>query len=342
MDIPKFEQHATKVFITSAYGDPEPISSFLKIAAQDKIQQYQIVGDPEEATIILFIENSRYHSDYFYRKLKNNSLVKKYPEKVYMYNPHDKPWLVLPGLYASMPKQFFNKAFMAAVPYIESINPYITYQKFTEFKYLFSFLGSPNSPPRRKILQLHHDQAFLKPSLNNMFGSADLKDVKLQYAELLSSSKFVLCPRGAGTSSFRIFETMQAGRVPVIISDNWVAPNGPAWESFAIFVPESDVELIPEILKAEEVVWEIKSQKSREAWETFFAPDVIFNYMISNLLMLEKSHANSDLLIHVFHTIPYLKYVFRALCIQNVKRILKHTKDLILNRKQVTKLKELA
>jgi hypothetical protein len=46
-------------------------------------------------------------------------------------------------------------------------------------------------------------------------GPAADKDLpKLRYAELLIASKFVLCPRGNGASSIRLFESMQLGICP--------------------------------------------------------------------------------------------------------------------------------
>ena len=39
-------------------------------------------------------------------------------------------------------------------------------------------------------------------------------------------------------SSIRIFEMMEAGIAPVIMSNNWLPPVGPSWEEFALFVPE--------------------------------------------------------------------------------------------------------
>ena len=51
----------------------------------------------------------------------------------------------------------------------------------------------------------------------------------------------MLCPRGQGTSSIRLFEAMRMGIAPVIISDKWIGPKGPEWESFAVFVKEKDI-----------------------------------------------------------------------------------------------------
>ncbi|QXV64847.1 exostosin family protein [Mucilaginibacter sp. 21P] len=310
------------VFITSAYTDDEPISSIFKYAALDKLKKYKVVKNADIADIILFVENSRHVADRFYKKLKQHHLVKKYPQKVFMYNPHDKPWLVLPGLYASMPKRFFNKNFIAASPYIENINPYIKHELGIAPKYLFTFVGSSNSPPRRKILRLQHPRGILQASLKNMFGDKDHRRDKIDYAELIGQSKFVLCPRGAGTSSFRIFETMQAGRVPVIISDDWVAPQGPVWKDFALFVAERDVFNIPLILEKAEHEWEERAALSRQAWENFFAPEIIFTYLLESIFRLPKTQSEITFSLKARHVIPYARYVFRVVFIQPLKALI--------------------
>jgi hypothetical protein len=37
---------------------------------------------------------------------------------------------------------------------------------------------------------------------------------------------FIACPRGYATLSIRPFETLKAGRVPIIVADSYVAPEG--------------------------------------------------------------------------------------------------------------------
>ena len=220
-------QHA-KVYITSAYEDAEPLQTAFNTTNLDKIRKHSITNDPASADIIFFIENSRFHKDYFYRQLKSHPLVKLYPSKVFMYNPHDHPWFVLPGLYANMPRKLFNNNFIAASPFFEVTNSYL-YCDFSKTpEYLFSFNGNPQSCPsvRNKILRLKHPRGKLENVYSSYFGKHP-QPVKLGYADLMAGSKFILCPRGSGTSSIRLFEAMRAGRVPVIISDNWVPPIGP-------------------------------------------------------------------------------------------------------------------
>jgi hypothetical protein len=319
-----------KVFVTSAYSDKEPIQSFLEIANVDKFRQHIVVNNPDEADFILFIENSRYHSDYFYSSLLKHDLVLRYPDKTFMYNPHDQPWFVLPGLYACMPKWLFDENNIAATPYMETINPFIYNDESWEPKYLFSFDGRINSRARRKIFDLIDPRAKLIETSTSIYGNQSVQ-TKQEYASLLLDSKFVLAPRGAGTSSYRLFEAMKAGRVPVIISDNWVRPHGLAWESFAIFVAEKDIYRLPEILSNEEINWRTKGRIARENWELFFADDTKFHYIINTIIKISSKKKQAGLSFRIRNTVAFIRYCFRRLVIQQLKHHYLTFKDSVVS-----------
>ncbi len=280
---------AVRVFLTSAYADPEPLSGFLQMLKVHPPGRHRLVEDPAQADVILFVENSHYYSDRYFQQLLRHSLVRQYPRKVYMYNPHDTPWLVLPGIYPSIPKPLFDPHLFASGAFVETINPYIACDFSTPPPYLFSFFGSPYRGVRARVARLRHPKAEIRAFAQNMYGDrSNKKTPQLQYAELLTQSKFVLCPKGIAASSIRVFEVMQAGRVPVIISDAWVPPQGPRWEDFAVVVRENDIEAIPRILEQEEGQWEQKGRLAREEWEQYFAPGgVVLDYMIDSILKLD-------------------------------------------------------
>ncbi|MBE7157880.1 MAG: exostosin family protein, partial [Rhodospirillales bacterium] len=104
-------------------------------------------------------------------------------------------------------------------------------------------------------------------------------------------SKFVLCPRGVGTSSIRLFETLAAGRVPVIISDQWVPALGPDWKKISLRLRESEIASIPRLLATAE---EQYPQMARAAWEAhakWFSQAVIFHRLVSQCAELRNSAA---------------------------------------------------
>lgn len=73
-----------------------------------------------------------------------------------------------------------------------------------------------------------------------------------QYREALQQSVFSLCPSGSGPNSIRLWESISAGAIPVILADTYAPPGDPAlWEEAAVFCPETidDVKALPDQLE---------------------------------------------------------------------------------------------
>ena len=104
------------------------------------------------------------------------------------------------------------------------------------------------------------------------------------YWEEFGASKFILCPRGLGSSTIRVQEAMQAGRVPVIIAIDWVAPTGPAWEEFSLRVPEGLVSDIPALLAAREGDAAEMGRLARAEWERYYEPRKAFVRWLLSLI----------------------------------------------------------
>ena len=82
----------------------------------------------------------------------------------------------------------------------------------------------------RRIYALRHRRCVVERVTNFTFWDSKapvFEERRHRFREVLEASKFVLCPRGQGTSSIRLYETLASGRVPVIIADDWVARRGP-------------------------------------------------------------------------------------------------------------------
>jgi hypothetical protein len=118
--------------------------------------------------------------------------------------------------------------------------------------------------------------------------------LKNQYVLGMLESHFVLCPRGFGASSIRLFEAMACGRAPVIISDDWVPPRGPDWSKFSIRVREGDIEEIPRILKELEPNAHILGRNARRAWEEWFSPDVLLDRLVMEGLEILRANRNTE------------------------------------------------
>jgi hypothetical protein len=155
----------------------------------------------------------------------------------------------------------YNKKIHYPYHYLEQIstNPYIVYEpnKINKKKYLFSFMGSSGTYPvvREKIIQIFKgkDNIIDTKDSNAWELNDEDRDIYFKnYAEILYQSKFILCPRGIGPSSYRQFESMKLGIAPVIISDEWVEIDGIDWNSCSIRIKENEVSEIYNILKSRE------------------------------------------------------------------------------------------
>lgn len=286
------------VLITSAYADPEPLSTFRETARRDRFGIHHTTEDPERADLILFIENSQYHNDPFFGELRRHPWVREYREKCFMYNEHDRPYCPLPGLYCSMPRRYFDRSRQRGCGYVHTNNPYIEEAALSVDRpdLLFSFIGARRTAlVRARILALRHPAGYIHDTSHfDAFRQGNVGEEALNYARIMARSRFVLCPRGIGVGSFRLFETMQAGRVPVILADEWVEPDGPRWKEFSIRIPESQVASIAARLEERDRDWAEMARAARAAWEEWFAPEVKFHRTVEGCLDILRSRRRPE------------------------------------------------
>ncbi len=105
------------------------------------------------------------------------------------------------------------------------------------------------------------------------------KEKKAQLISAMTRSATTLCPRGFGVQSIRFFETLSAGRIPLLISDHWALPmqNRIDYDSFVWKVAEDRTMNLPhEIAEffsrhtGDEL--KEKAKRARKAWEDYLAP----------------------------------------------------------------------
>jgi hypothetical protein len=278
------------VFATTAIDEPGVATHrplFQRLAAQDRFGMHALVDDADAAELVLFLDGHQHWRDLTQRAIVDHPLTRRNRDRAFVYNEMDQPWCAMPGLYVAMPRRSFDWQRQRPCSYLTLVNPLTTVPASDAPRpdLLFSYLGRLGHPVREAIVQLRHPRAVVEDTSRFSFFGPSTDEIaaqKRRYADVLRRSKFVLCPVGSGTSSFRLFETMAAGTVPVIVSDEWVPPLGPAWEDFSITVPERRVCDIPAIVAARESDQPAMAKAARAAWEEWFAPDVLFHRMIES------------------------------------------------------------
>jgi Exostosin family len=163
---------------------------------------------------------------------------------------------------------------------------------------LWSFMGTVSTHPVRQRLAGLRDPVGLVQDTQQFndvirwgWESTHRKEGRkafCEYATLLGRSSFVLCPRGYGPSSIRLFESLQVGRCPVIISDDWLPPPFVDWTRCSIRVPEARVADLPSILKHREADSEALGQEARHVWEQFFSPETQLATLLRGSLAMSE------------------------------------------------------
>ena len=110
---------------------------------------------------------------------------------------------------------------------------------------LCSFVGSVTHPIRSKVYESMKDSPNCSFHLKDWNPEVSNQD-QSTFVNISTRSKFVLCPRGYGLNSFRLYECFQLGSVPVIITDKFFLPWSDEldWNEFAVLIHE---DMIPEI-----------------------------------------------------------------------------------------------
>ena len=68
------------------------------------------------------------------------------------------------------------------------------------------------------------------------------------YRQHLVRNTYILCPRGTENYSYRVYEALSYGRVPVIIDTDSVLPDVVDWRDVALIVPYGNVSRLNEII----------------------------------------------------------------------------------------------
>ena len=286
-----------KVYLGAVRGQPhvnDPVDAFRRLAAADTVGRHHLADDPEDADVLLYPQCHMLGSaDWQLAAIRDDPVARRFPEKVTVYDERDRPWRAFPGIYVSMPQGRFDIYRQRAWSYYTV--PDVTPQDLNP-DLLFSFVGSDTARCRRPLFELHHPDAIVEEARGFVFWdpeSVDFAARRARYQATTQRSRFVLCPRGHGTSSIRLYETLAAGRVPVIISDDWVPPVGPDWSTMSIRWPEGCVDGLVETLQAFDNRWDEMSKAARMAYEMYFAREVAFDRIAELCDQLRRTRLRS-------------------------------------------------
>jgi len=256
-------------------------------------KRHEIVSCPSAADLILVVGASAREP----QQLLGREIYKAFPDRCAIYTEEDEYLPLFPtvhtnakiGLHTQIGR-VFNYAHITRngrhqnrfVGETTSDTPIgSTAQK----RYLFSFLGGSTSILRKRLFNLKFNRSDVLIGNTSSYwhwdnSQPDRDAWQRRYAETLAASHFVLCPRGAGAGSSRLFEVMAAGVAPVLLSDSYALTPGPAWDKFLLRVRERDIRRLPAILEPHLAGAAERGRLARQAFEEFFAIDREFDQIV--------------------------------------------------------------
>ncbi len=295
------------------------------IAVLSRLDDIALVDDPAEAEAILLTDD-------------DSTLIRKSPSfqnfrsKCIAISDGDILSYYIPALYASNFRCLLSHGGRAltASPYCSlhadergKRNVWIDRLKDAPFerRLLYSFMGGSTCWLRKRLLKQYKscslEDVLIKGTdhyRNWVLGDEAARSEQQRfYVETMLSSKFALCPRGASAASIRLFEAMELGCAPVVLSDNWIPVDGVDW-SFCLFVKESQLPHLDAIIRSHADEWEERGARARRAFEENFSPSKLGSTLERQIRqLLESRNGNRERLIRAVYPVRRALVEGRAL-----------------------------
>jgi FkbM family methyltransferase len=146
----------------------------------------------------------------------------------------------------------------------------------TEKPILAFFRGIDTNGLRQKMVTACNGKAGFDVSFFNNLPP-------LEFSKKMSQCKFALCPRGYGVNSFRIYEALKHGAVPVYISDRFLEPFNYPFDQYGVKILPHEIVNIEQILKS--VDYEILRENGKIVFNEYFKDyETIFSQIQKTLI----------------------------------------------------------
>jgi len=148
---------------------------------------------------------------------------------------------------------------------------------------------------RNKALQILSNNSLVKTNFvlrDQFWGGAVSQDgenfdlmqkFRKEYVQNIIESDYILCARGAGNFSYRLYETLCCGRIPIFIDTDCVLPYDFEldWKKFCIWIDIRELSSIAEEVatfhnKLSPQDFEDLQHECRRIWEQWLSPEGFF------------------------------------------------------------------
>jgi hypothetical protein len=113
--------------------------------------------------------------------------------------------------------------------------------------------------------------------------SNQIKDLRQEYIQNILDSDYTLCVRGVGNFSYRLYETLSCGRIPVFVDTDCLLPYDSIidWKKYCVYIGENEISRIGEkVAEFHEALspedFEQLQRDCRRVWEDYISPEGFF------------------------------------------------------------------
>jgi len=273
----------------AALGETE-LLPLLTARTRESNAGHILVANPADADMVILLGNFGDNANL----LLEHPAYLAFPDKCAVYTEDDNYLPLIPGVYCSAENDEHAKAGRTfSYSYISRNGRYsnslVTPAGSATKKYLFTFQGGSTSLLRKRMFNLNFNRADVIIENTSSYHHWDLTQAdrefrQQRYADTISASHFVLCPRGAGLGSIRLFEVMCAGVAPVLIADKYLLPPNIEWEKFLLRIPERDISRLPELIERHTRTSVERGRLARAAYVANFGPNIEWDRIIEYCL----------------------------------------------------------
>lgn len=165
-------------------------------------------------------------------------------------------------------------------PIPQEIKPIVNKEIFA------SFVGSMTHPIRSKLVNMLSDKKNYLIKTGQWSASVSNNDFNF-FIQVTCRSKFTLCPRGYGATSFRLYEAFQLNSVPVYITNKKYTPwdDELNWDEFCIIVDEQQIDNIDDILHSiSDEKYNLMLEIGKDVYNNYFTLDGMYKNICKRIL----------------------------------------------------------
>jgi hypothetical protein len=143
---------------------------------------------------------------------------------------------------------------------------------FTDYSNSISFCGQLTELRYRVIQEIQQTDIKTDFIIRRGFWAPEVGSkikARKQYYENLLKNRYALCVRGSGNFSFRFYEALCFGRIPILIDTDISLPFSHIidWDKHIICIKESEISALPELIKTDNR----DMFENRKLWEEYFS-----------------------------------------------------------------------